>query len=133
MTRILLLLCVVLSGVANAECLYSTDDSKTVTCAYGDLQKLTTMVLDAEAQVEKLKLQLAGKDAQVMALQAALLAVPRPSATGRVKPTVAVALAVLGAFAVSTALVVDSLSTGARVGLGLSGAGAMVGAFILVF
>jgi hypothetical protein len=88
--------------------------------------------LEARAGAAKLQLELTSKEAQLEAARAALDAVTKLEARHRIKPFAAVTLAVLGAFAAATAIAAD-FSPELRLGLGITGAAAVVGSFILVF
>lgn len=105
-----------------------------VHCGEQTFKALVDTLTDAEASVEKMTQQLQARDVQLQALKAALAAVPAPEQPKlNAKPIVAVVTAVLGTAAVTVATLDTNLSTGARVGLGITGAAAVAGGFVIVF
>jgi Tfp pilus assembly protein FimV len=120
-----------LALVLTAGC--SASSPETVTCDKQSFADLMTMTMEAQAGVKTLQLELTSKEAQLQAAKAALAAIPPPApAALRIKPFAAVTLAVLGAFAAATAIAAD-FSPELRLGLGITGAAAVAGGFILVF
>lgn len=104
-----------------------------VTCPQLAFKALTDTIIEGQADIEKLQLQLSSKDAQLEALRAALLAVPPPAAPSSPKgPMMAVLGAVLGTMAFATALVNEDIPPGARIGLGITGAAAVAGSFVII-
>ena len=117
---------------AAARCVRQSDSS--VSCSALAFKALTDTTIDAQADVEKLTLKVATQDAQLQALQAALLAVPPPKPPPtNTKPLVAVATAVLGTMAVTAGATTSTLSPEARAGLGIAGVAAIAGSFIIIF
>ncbi len=106
-----------------------------VSCGLGAFKALTDSLIEGQADVAKLQLQLTAKDVQLEALKAALLAKPVQVTPvhSNVKPIVAVVAAVLGTAAMTVSLTVDTLAPGTRIGLGLTGAAAVAGSFVIVF
>lgn len=105
-----------------------------VHCGEDTFKALVDSLIDAEAAADKLSQQVQARDVQLQALKAALAAVPPPEPSKtNAKPLVAVVTAVLGTAAISAAALDSNLSTGARVGLGITGAAAVAGSFVIVF
>lgn len=105
-----------------------------VHCGEEAFKALTDTLIDAEASVDKMTLQLQARNVKLEALKAALEAVPPPVAPPtKAKPIVAVVTAVLGTAAMTVGALNSNLSTGARVGLGITGAAAVAGSFVIVF
>ncbi len=113
-----------------------TQRGDSVTCGTAAFKVLTDTIIELQGDVEKLQLMLTSKDAQLDALRAQLLAVPPPvvvQPVAKYKPLIAVISAVLGTMALAVSIIDDNFSTGARVGLGITGVAAVAGGFILVF
>ena len=109
-----------------------------VSCGLDAFKVLTDSLIEGQAEVEKLQLQLTAKDVQLEALKAALLAKPVQVVQvtpvySNAKPIVAVVTAVLGTAAMTASLTVDTLAPGTRIGLGITGAAAVAGSFVIVF
>lgn len=103
-----------------------------VVCDTQSFRDLTTIALEASATAAKLQLELTSKEVQLAAAQAALKALPAPTAPRRITPVVAVAMALIGGLAFTTSFTTD-FSPELRLGLGITGVAAVAGGFVLAF
>lgn len=108
-----------------------------VQCSLKGFRTLVDKALEARAEATKLKTRLALAEARLRSAEAALeearTATPVAAPKVQAKPVVAVITAVIGAAALTTAALADSMDTTTRVSMGVVGAAAVTGGVVLVF
>lgn len=106
-----------------------------VHCTDEAFEALTDMTLEAQAEAEKNALLLAGCTSSKQALEAALLARPVTPVTPKLRPQpfIAVAVAIIGTVAATTAAASPSMEPGTRIGLGIGGVLVAASSFTLLF